>query len=70
MLKFLRLPEVRSRTGLGRSTIYQLIEKGEFPKQIQLSWRSVGWLEHEIEEWIECKIANLSQVKQEDKNAN
>jgi len=52
----LRLAEVQKRIGLCRSRIYQLIEAGKFPKQIKLSERASGWLESEINEWIEERI--------------
>lgn len=38
----LRLPKVRQRTGLGRSTIYRLIAQGQFPSAVQLAPRAVG----------------------------
>ena len=52
----IRLKDVQARTGLARSSIYYLIEKDEFPKQIKLSRRMVGWLESDIEAWITKKI--------------
>ena len=48
----LRLPTVRQRTGLGRSTIYSRIALGKFPRPIRLSERCVGWLENDIEAWL------------------
>lgn len=48
----LRLPIVKARTGLSRSSIYLKIAKNEFPKPISLGARSVGWLENEVEDWI------------------
>ena len=56
MQSVLRLPTVKTRTGLSRSTIYSLIKKNSFPKQILLGTRSVGWLEQDIENWIESRI--------------
>ena len=53
----LRLPEVTSRTGLARSTIYLRISKNTFPTPISLGGRAVGWLESEINEWLEGCIA-------------
>lgn len=52
----LRLPEVKMRTGLSRSTIYLRISQGTFPLPISLGTRSVGWVESEIEEWIAGRI--------------
>ena len=47
--KFLRLPEVRIRTGKSRSAIYQGVNDGTFPRPIKLGPRAVGWIEAEIE---------------------
>ena len=52
----LRLPEVKMRTGLPRSTIYLRISQGTFPLPVSLGMRSVGWVESEIEEWIAGRI--------------
>ncbi len=48
----LRLTEVLKRTGLSRSTLYNRIAKNEFPHQVSLGGRAVGWLKGEIEGWI------------------
>ena len=58
----LRLAQVVERTGLSRSTLYQLLGNGEFPPQIKLGIHSVGWLEAEIDEWILSRIANSRKV--------
>jgi len=55
--RIIRKPEVKRKTGLPNSTIYELISQGKFPKQIKLSARSSGWLESEVEEWIAEKIS-------------
>ena len=57
-MKFMKLKEVIQITSLSRATIYRLIQEGEFPKQIPLSGRSVAWLEEEINEWMQQKLAN------------
>ena len=50
--KIIRLPQTITKTGLSRSTIYALIQRGEFPKQVKLSIRSIGFIESEIDQWI------------------
>jgi len=55
--RIIRKQEVKIKTGLPNSTIYELISQGKFPKQIKLSARSSGWLESEIDEWIATKVA-------------
>lgn len=52
-LKVLRRREVQLRTGLPCSSLYALIAQGAFPQPIQLSVNRVGWLEHEINDWID-----------------
>ncbi len=54
--KILRLPEVKERTGLSRSTIYLRMSKGNFPTAISLGDRAIGWLESEINDWISSHI--------------
>jgi prophage regulatory protein len=52
----LRLPAVKARTGLSRSTIYLRVSKHSFPKPVGLGGRAVGWVESEIEQWVEQRI--------------
>lgn len=56
-LKLLRRPEVEQRTGLKRSTIYENMAKGTFPKPIKIGARIVCWTEQAIETWIEAQLA-------------
>jgi len=54
----LRLPTVRARTGLGRSTIYRLIDEGLFPRPVQLQGTTlVAWVESEVDLWIADRVA-------------
>jgi prophage regulatory protein len=52
----LRLTNVKARTGLSRSSIYLRIRAGEFPAQVSLGPRAVGWLEADIERWIATQV--------------
>lgn len=54
--RVLRLKSVLNKTGDSRSGLYLKVAKGIFPKPIKLSTRSVGWLEDEVDEWIEQRI--------------
>jgi prophage regulatory protein len=60
--KILRLRDVQDATGLARSSIYAGMTAGTFPKSIPLSEKAVGWLESEIEQWQEGRIAARRQV--------
>jgi prophage regulatory protein len=59
--RILRLSDVKERTGLSRSTIYLYISDGIFPRPINLGARCVGWLESEIDSWIE-KCIHKSRI--------
>ncbi len=61
--KILRLPIVLDRTGLSRSTVYQRVIEGRFPRPVSLGARAVGWIETEIEEWIARQIAASREIR-------
>ncbi|MCG7867613.1 MAG: AlpA family transcriptional regulator [Candidatus Thiodiazotropha taylori] len=60
----LRLPTVKARTGLSRSTIYLRISEDSFPKPISLGNRAVGWVEAEINEWLDQQIEASRKAEQ------
>ncbi|MCU7376166.1 AlpA family transcriptional regulator [Paucibacter sp. O1-1] len=51
----LRLPKVMNTTGLGRSTIYRMVAKKQFPRPIKISVRAVAWRQTDIADWIEAR---------------
>ena len=52
----LRLPQVKLRVGLSRSSIYLAVSRGNFPKPVRLGARAVGWLESEVDVWLRQQI--------------
>ena len=56
--KMLRRPIVEDMTGLGRSTIYDLMAKGQFPRPVKLTGRAVAWPESEVAAWLESRKAD------------
>jgi prophage regulatory protein len=48
---YLRLPQVKARTGLSRTTIHRLIKKGDFPSPKSLGPRAVGWKVSAVKDW-------------------
>ena len=54
--RFLRLKKVTEQTGYGRTSIYEKVKAGEFPKPYSLGPRAVGWLAEEVDQWIESRI--------------
>ena len=54
--QFIRLPQVKELTCLSKSSIYRLMEEGEFPKQVALGARSVVWVKSQVEDWCLGKV--------------
>jgi prophage regulatory protein len=64
--RFIRLNEVLSRTGYGRTSIYRKMEDGSFPNSLKLGGplkdpnefdsRAIAWIEEEVDQWIESRI--------------
>ena len=54
--QFIRLPKVKELTCLSKSSIYRLIEEGDFQKQVSLGARSVVWVKSQVEDWCAQKV--------------
>ena len=52
-MKFLRRKEVEKVTGLSRSSIYQYMSAGNFPRSHKVGRRAVAWLESDVHKWME-----------------
>ena len=57
-MKFLKLQQVMDKTTLCRSSIYNLIKEGSFPKNVAVMGTRKAWLESEVEDWMIGKIEN------------
>lgn len=60
--RLIRLREVMTKTGLSRSYVYALSQKGQFPKPVKLSERSSAWIESEVQAWIDERIQARGEV--------
>ena len=70
--RFIRLNEVLSRTGYGRTSIYRKMEDGSFPKSLKLGGppkdpnefdsRAIAWIEDEVDQWIESRIEDRVSI--------
>ena len=62
-IRFIRLKEVLSICGKSRSSDYDAIKKGQFPKPVKLHGRSTAWVRSEVEQWAqECIDAMAKDV--------
>ena len=55
---FVRLPQVKEMTCLSKSSIYRLMESGDFPRQVALGARSVVWVRSQVEGWCSQKVSS------------
>lgn len=62
--RLLRRPEIQDKVELGRSALYDLIKRGQFPTPIKIG-RSSFWVESEIDSWIELRIQQARGPGQE-----
>ena len=60
-IKFIRLPVVIERTGYRRTSIYEKIADGTFPRPVQLGPRAVAWLSSEIDNWMQERVEERDQ---------
>ncbi|WP_426105085.1 helix-turn-helix transcriptional regulator [Massilia sp. TSP1-1-2] len=55
-VRFIRMKEVLAICGKSRSSVYEAMQKGEFPKPVKLGSRSSAWVKSEIEHWVQARI--------------
>ena len=70
--RLIRLPEVLSRTGFGRTSIYRKMDEGTFPKSLKLGGpledpdkfdsRAIAWIEDEVDQWIQDRIEERKNI--------
>lgn len=64
MNQLINIKQVALFTGVGRSTIYEMMDKDSpyydptFPKKVKITQNRIGWSAYEINQWIENKLAN------------
>lgn len=56
-IRILRLDQVIKATGLGKTKIYELQAVGQFPMRVQITARTVGWVEEEVQAWLSRRVA-------------
>ncbi len=56
-MRFIRVREAIQKTGLSKSSIYDLMAQGQFPQTVRLGGRSVAFVEGEVDTWMAERIA-------------
>jgi len=60
-LRLIRLPEVMSRTGLARPTIYRAVAKNQFPRPSKFGAATL-WAANEVDAWIRERLAGRCEA--------
>ncbi|VVE15640.1 hypothetical protein PCO31110_02902 [Pandoraea communis] len=56
-IRILRLKDVQQRIGISRPTVYRWLDKDpSFPKPVSLGSHSIGFVESEIDAWLEARV--------------
>ena len=53
--RLLRRRHVEEITGLSRSSIYRLMQDGEFPRPVRVGPAAVRWRSSDITDWLESR---------------
>lgn len=48
-----RRPDVETLTGLSRTSIYRMMERGEFPRPVRITAKAVAWREADLSQWLD-----------------
>ncbi len=59
-MNVLRIKAVVKATGLSRTTLWRLERRGDFPKRLRLGPNATGWIESEVQQWIESRPRGMS----------
>ncbi len=54
----LRRPQVEEATGLSRSSIYAMMDAGDFPRPVRIGKRAVAWPQSAIEDWLVNRLTS------------
>jgi prophage regulatory protein len=61
--RLLRLPDVLSRIGIKRSTLYRWIAEKKFPAPLRIGDRASAWLESDVATWINRRVAERDAAR-------
>lgn len=55
--RFIRIGDVSSMVGLGKTTIYKYVSNNAFPAPVAIGGNRVAWLESEVLNWMRERVA-------------
>jgi prophage regulatory protein len=61
-MKIVRKSAAENKVGLSGRHMDRLEAAGQFPKKVRLGANSVGWFEHELDEWLAARAAERDRA--------
>jgi len=61
--EFIRLPQVLYLTGLGKTSIYKLMNNNAFPIPASFGAKRIAWKRSDIQNWIKQRIKERDSGK-------
>lgn len=62
-ISFMRIKQVEAVTGLSKSSVYDLVKAGEFPRPVKISAHRSGWVKAEVDEWSRKRVEERDTAK-------
>ena len=64
-MQVLRFPALHAKVGLSKAQVDRLEAAGKFPRRIRIGTRAVGWLEQDVDRWLEDLAASAQGARRQ-----
>lgn len=58
-MRFIRTRQVLEMIGVGRTTLWKMVQEGGFPRPVRITERNSGYLLEAVEEWMQLRTRGL-----------
>jgi len=58
-VRFIRTRQVLEMIGVGRTTLWKMVQAGSFPRPVRITERSSGYLLDAVEQWMRLRAQGL-----------
>jgi prophage regulatory protein len=58
-MQFIRTQQVLKMIGVGRTTLWRMVQEGSFPRPVRVTQRNAGYLLEAVEHWMRTRTQGL-----------
>jgi prophage regulatory protein len=58
-VQFIRTRQVLRMIGVGRTTLWRMVQEGRFPRPVRVTQRNAGYLLEAVEHWMRTRAEGL-----------